>query len=77
MVFACGAGGGGGGGALPLVQASALCELCRGAGSACFVGEVRGASAYVFADLGPRHTYTLKVRRGVGAASGGLGAERG
>ncbi|GLC36363.1 hypothetical protein PLESTB_000769800 [Pleodorina starrii] len=49
---------------LPLRELAALSELCRGLGRQLFAGGVRGASSFVFVDLGPRHTYTVKGEAG-------------
>ncbi|EFJ44580.1 hypothetical protein VOLCADRAFT_95199 [Volvox carteri f. nagariensis] len=45
---------------LALREVAALDELCRLYGKQLFAGSVRGASSFVFADLGPKHTYTVK-----------------
>ncbi|GIL81105.1 hypothetical protein Vretifemale_10201 [Volvox reticuliferus] len=57
---------------LPLREVAALDDLCRQLGKQLFAGEVRGASSFAFVDLGPRHTYTVKVLRRSGGATTGV-----
>ncbi len=47
---------------LPLRQLAALDGLCRQQGKQLFSGAVRGPTSFVFVDLGPTHSYTVKVR---------------